>query len=210
MGKLHCDFRAVGMLPTNCYFLWDEDTKEALIIDPAYEKGRIHDYILKKQLHPQAILITHGHFDHITEAAEVKKLLHVPIYAPEAERDLMKDAELNASIQVGRSVSLSADEWLQPDQELLLIGHRIQCIHTPGHTSGSMCFYFLDDALLISGDTLFQGSVGRTDLPTGSTNQILSSLREKLLVLPDQVQVYPGHGMMTTISDEKKYNPYRK
>lgn len=208
MSLLKCDFRVVGPIQTNCYFLYREDTKECLIIDPGYEADKIEAYVQKKQLHVAGILLTHGHFDHITAADEVRKKFQTKIYASGKEKELMADPRMNVSVMMGESVSLKADVWLEDGQELEMLGETMRCILTPGHTGGGMCFYFPKACMLFSGDTLFQESVGRTDFPTGSSRELIRSVREKLLVLPEAVRVYPGHGLMTTIRDEQMYNPY--
>ncbi len=208
MSLLKCDFRVVGPIQTNCYFLYREDTKECLIIDPGYEADKIEAYVQKKQLHVAGILLTHGHFDHITAADEVRKKFQTKIYASGTEKELMADPRMNVSVMMGDSVSLKADVWLEDGQELEMLGETMRCILTPGHTGGGMCFYFPKACMLFSGDTLFQESVGRTDFPTGSSRELIRSVREKLLVLPEAVRVYPGHGLMTTIRDEQMFNPY--
>ncbi|OKZ82521.1 MAG: hypothetical protein BHW06_10830 [Clostridium sp. 44_14] len=208
MSLLKCDFRVVGPIQTNCYFLYREDTKECLIIDPGYEADKIEAYVQKKQLHVAGILLTHGHFDHITAADEVRKKFQTKIYASGKEKELMADPRMNVSVMMGESVSLKADVWLEDGQELEMLGETMRCILTPGHTGGGMCFYFPRACMLFSGDTLFQESVGRTDFPTGSSRELIRSVREKLLVLPEAVRVYPGHGLMTTIRDEQMFNPY--
>lgn len=208
MSLLKCDFRVVGPIQTNCYFLYREDTKECLIIDPGYEADKIEAYVQKKQLHVAGILLTHGHFDHITAADEVRKKFQTKIYASGKEKELMADPRMNVSVMMGESVSLKADVWLGDGQELEMLGETMRCILTPGHTGGGMCFYFPKACMLFSGDTLFQESVGRTDFPTGSSRELIRSVREKLLVLPEAVRVYPGHGLMTTIRDEQMFNPY--
>ena len=208
MSLLKCDFRVVGPIQTNCYFLYREDTKECLIIDPGYEADKIEAYVQKKRLHVAGILLTHGHFDHITAADEVRKKFQTKIYASGKEKELMADPRMNVSVMMGESVSLKADVWLEDGQELEMLGETMRCILTPGHTGGGMCFYFPKACMLFSGDTLFQESVGRTDFPTGSSRELIRSVREKLLVLPEAVRVYPGHGLMTTIRDEQMFNPY--
>ena len=208
MSLLKCDFRVVGPIQTNCYFLYREDTKECLIIDPGYEADKIEAYVQKKQLHVAGILLTHGHFDHITAADEVRKKFQTKIYASGTEKELMADPRMNVSVMMGDSVSLKADVWLEDGQELEMLGETMRCILTPGHTGGGMCFYCPKACMLFSGDTLFQESVGRTDFPTGSSRELIRSVREKLLVLPEAVRVYPGHGLMTTIRDEQMFNPY--
>ena len=208
MNRLCCDFRVVGPIQTNCYFLYHEDTRECLIFDPGFEADKIVDYVRKKELKPMGILLTHGHFDHITAADQVRKELDTIIYAPQEEKALLEDSTLNASAQFGRSVSLQADQWLYDGQEISVLGGTMRCIATPGHTAGGMCYYFPKAGILISGDTLFQESVGRTDFPTGSSRQLIASVREKLFILPPAVKVYPGLGIGTSIQNEKMFNPY--
>lgn len=208
MNQLCCDFKVVGPIQTNCYFLYREDTRECLIVDPGFEAEKIIDFIRSKKLVPMGILLTHGHFDHITAADTVRKELDTVIYAAEAEKELMADSVQNASAQFGAPVSLQADQWFQDGQEISVLGQTMRCILTPGHTIGGMCYYFPKAGILFSGDTLFQESVGRTDFPTGSSRQLIQSLREKLFALPEAVRVYPGHGMMTSIQNERMFNPY--
>lgn len=208
MCRLCCDFRVVGPVQTNCYFLYREDTKECLIFDPGEDGDRIIDYVRKKELVPQGILLTHGHFDHIMAAEQVKQEFQIPIYAARAEKELLEDSVQNVSTLFGGAVTLKADEWFEDGQEVSMLGQTMRCILTPGHTVGGMCYYFPQAGILFSGDTLFQESVGRTDFPTGSSRQLIQSIREKLFVLPEAVRVYPGHGMMTSIQNEKMFNPF--
>ena len=193
MSRLICKFQVVGPVQTNCYFLYREDTKDCVIVDPGDEAKRIKKFIEDQELHPVAILLTHGHFDHVMAVDSVRTAYHIPVYAAEAEKETMQDASINLSINMGGAMLL--------DQE-------VRCILTPGHTVGGMCFYFPKAGMLFSGDTLFQESVGRTDFPGGSMSEIVRSIREKLFVLPDAVQVYPGHGLMTSIKNEKMFNPF--
>ena len=203
IGKL-----TIGMYQTNCYFLYDIDEKKAIVFDPADNGKYIYDTLLKHDLIVSAICLTHGHFDHIWGAEELRTLSQVKLYGPEAERVLFEDAKVNVSAQVGRPYTIRLDEYLK-DQDILEIeGIKLKMIHTPGHTIGSSCYYMEEAGILISGDTLFEGSVGRTDLPTGSMSMLNRSIKEKLLKLPDETKVYPGHGDSTTIEMERKYNPY--
>lgn len=208
MGRLVCDFRIVGAVQTNCYFLSDDETKECVIVDPGDEAGKILTFIEAKELIPVAVLLTHGHFDHIMAVNKIKASFDIPVYAAEEERDVLNDAGLNLSGQMGAGFSLDADHWLQDGDTVTLLGQEVRCILTPGHTKGGMCYYFSKAGILFSGDTLFQESVGRTDFPTGSMSTLIRSIREKLFVLPPAVQVYPGHGMKTSIENEKMYNPF--
>ena len=208
MDRLCCDFKVVGAIQTNCYFLYHEDTRECLVIDPGFEAEKIVGFVRDNKLNPMGILLTHGHFDHITAADQVRKELGTVIYAPEAERKLLADSTINVSAQFGNPVSLVADQWFQDGQEISVLGQTMRCILTPGHTSGGMCYYFPKAGILLSGDTLFQESVGRTDFPTGSSRVLIQSVREKLFTLPEAVRVSPGHGLMTSIQNERMFNPY--
>ena len=208
MSELICDFRVVGPVQTNCFFFYQEDSKEGIVVDPGDEQEKILRYVREKGLKIQAILLTHGHFDHIMAVEALKKEWDVPVYASEEERTVLENPQINLSVQIGKPVSVSADYYLKDGEELELLGQKIRCILTPGHTSGGMCYYFPKQGILFSGDTLFQESVGRTDFPTGSMSTLIRSIREKLLVLAPATKVCPGHGMMTTIENEKMYNPY--
>ncbi len=208
MSRLRCESKVVGAVQTNCYFLYDEESGECLIVDPGDEAERIIAFVKERDLKPSAILLTHGHFDHVLAVEQVRGEWNVPVYASEKERELMADSAMNVSAMFGAPVCLQADEWLADGQELTMLGQAMRCIWTPGHTSGGMCYYFPKAGILFSGDTLFQESVGRTDFPTGSTQTLIRSIREKLFSLPEAVQVYPGHGPMTSIQSERMFNPF--
>lgn len=208
MSQLKCDFKVVGPVQTNCYFLSNADTGECVIVDPGEEAAKITDYIEKKDLKPIAILITHGHFDHIGAADAIRNKYGIKIYAAAAEKETLENTDINLSSQFGGGFIVKVDEFLSDGQEIELLGEKVRCILTPGHTKGGMCYYFTGSGILFSGDTLFQQSVGRTDFPGGSMSEIVRSIREKLFVLPDYVRVYTGHGMMTSIKDEKMLNPF--
>lgn len=199
---------ALGMYQTNCYFLYDEDTMDALVFDPADSGAYIYEKLTEKGFHIGAILLTHGHFDHIFGVKDLQKKAGCKIYAGEKEEKLLGDAKLNCSMSVGRGVEIIPDVLLKDGETLELCGITLKVIHTPGHTEGSICFYEKEAGILISGDTLFEGSVGRSDLPTGSAATLIQSIKEKIMVLPDNVRVYPGHGGSTTIGSEKDYNPF--
>jgi glyoxylase-like metal-dependent hydrolase (beta-lactamase superfamily II) len=195
----------MGIAATNCYYLYDEEQKEALVFDPPCNGEIIHKRLSEKGLSVCAILITHGHFDHISGVSGLKKASAAPVYAPAEEKELLCDPALNLSDE---GVCVRADHSVIDGEELSLGGFHLRVISTPGHTSGGCCYYFPDEKILISGDTLFAQSVGRTDLPTGSSSTLIRSIREKLMPLPDDVAVYPGHGESTTIGYERKYNPF--
>lgn len=198
----------LGMIYTNCYIVTNEDTKEGLIIDPSDQAADIKARIQELEITPVAILLTHGHFDHIMAAKDLKETYHIPVLAGEKEKAMLEDYNLNGTLSVGRNYTLSADRLLKDGEELTFGGLKIKVIHTPGHTAGSVCYYFEKEKVLLSGDTLFLESVGRTDMPTGNTHDLLESLNRKLMLLPDDVIVYPGHGDKTAIGHEKANNPF--
>ena len=199
----------LGLVRTNCYIVYTENTKKAVIIDPAADSRRIMEEISALDVTPEAILLTHGHFDHMLAAESLKNGYQIPVCVHKADAELLKDSELNCSQQfLHMSYTISADEELEDGQELRFLDGALTVISTPGHTEGSCCYYAKNDNILFSGDTLFQGSVGRTDLPTGRAAQLVHSVREKLFVLPEDTLVLSGHGDQTTIGEEKQYNPY--
>ena len=199
----------LGLVRTNCYIVYTEETKKAVIIDPAADSRRIMDEISALGVTPEAILLTHGHFDHMLAAESLKNGYQIPVCVHKADAELLRDASLNCSEQfLHMSYAISADEELEDGQSLRFLDGTLMVISTPGHTEGSCCYYAKNDTVLFSGDTLFQGSVGRTDLPTGRAAQLVHSVREKLFVLPEDTLVLSGHGDQTTIGEEKQYNPY--
>ena len=199
----------LGLVRTNCYIVYTEDTQKAVIIDPAADSRRIMDEISALGVTPEAILLTHGHFDHMLAAESLKNGYQIPVCVHKADAELLRDASLNCSEQfLHMSYAISADEELEDGQSLRFLDGALMVISTPGHTEGSCCYYAKKDTVLFSGDTLFQGSVGRTDLPTGRAAQLVHSVREKLFVLPEDTLVLSGHGDQTTIGEEKQYNPY--
>ncbi len=208
MGKLNVDFKVVGPVQTNCYFVTDPETGECVIVDPGAEAEKLISYVKEKGVTVSAVLLTHGHFDHIMAVGSLREAFHMPVYAAEEEKKILLDADYNLSIEMGASVTVEADDWLHDGQKMELLGQEVRCILTPGHTCGGMCYYFPKEGILFSGDTLFQESVGRTDFPTGSMSTLIRSVREKLFVLPKAVHVYTGHGMMTSIENEVMYNPF--
>lgn len=208
MSDFVCDFRVVGPVQTNCFFFYDQDTREGIVVDPGDEAEKLLRYGQEKGLKIQAILLTHGHFDHIMAVEALKKEWNAPVYASEEERVVLENPQINLSVQLGTPLKLTADHYLSDGEELEFMGQKVKCILTPGHTSGGMCYYFPKQGVLFSGDTLFQESIGRTDFPTGSMSTLIRSIREKLWPLAPATKVYPGHGMMTSIESEKLYNPY--
>ena len=199
----------LGPVGTNCYIAGNEETKEYCIVDPAACPPEFISYIKSAGFTVKAILLTHGHFDHIMGLDGMLKEFPVPVYAHEAEKKLLENAQLNASASMyGQGYTFSNAEYVSDGQELEIAGEKIRAIYTPGHTIGGCCYYIPEETVLFSGDTLFRTSIGRTDLPTGSMGQLVRSVKEKLFVLPEETRVYPGHMDETSIGYEKKYNPF--
>ena len=208
MGNLKIGRLMLGICQTNCYFVYREGSKDVIFFDPADKGDYIYGTLAEKGFQVKGILLTHGHFDHIWGVNRLKELSGAPLYAYEEEKILCEDAVTNVSDQVGRPYTVSPDRYLKDGEELTIADMTCKLIATPGHTVGSCCYYFKEADILIAGDTLFQDSVGRTDLATGSMSALVRSVRDKLFVLPEETKVYPGHGEATTIGHEKKYNPF--
>jgi hydroxyacylglutathione hydrolase len=198
----------LGPVGTNCFLLINENTNEAIVIDPADNAPAIIARLKQEELKPAAILLTHGHFDHIMAAEELSQEYNILIHAFYEEWDLLKDSKLNAGYLIRSNVALTPHKALKDNEILNIAGMELLVIHTPGHTKGSICFYNKETQDLISGDTLFYESVGRTDLPTGDSKTLQKSITERLFTLGDETKVYPGHGILTTIGHERKHNPY--
>lgn len=198
----------LGMCQTNCYYLYREGRNDVLFFDPADRGEELYQALQEKGLRVGAILLTHGHFDHIWGVEKLKGLSDAEVYAYEGEEALLGDAKLNVSASAGRACTIRADHLLKDGENISLCGFTAKVIATPGHTGGSCCYYFEKEGILFSGDTLFLESVGRTDFPTGSMSALVRSIREKLFVLPDEVKVYPGHGPATSIGYEKENNAF--
>jgi glyoxylase-like metal-dependent hydrolase (beta-lactamase superfamily II) len=190
------------MIRTNCYLVADEVTREAVIIDPGDDFARIQAECEKNNLRPVAVLLTHGHFDHMMAAAAVRDAYGIPVYATQAEKELLGDPNANGSYLIRKAYTFAADHGLDDNQRLF----GMQVIATPGHTAGSVCFYSQARSVLFSGDTLFKDNFGRTDLPTGSLQTLSHSIKNRLFTLADETVVYPGHGPSTTIGYERKHN----
>jgi glyoxylase-like metal-dependent hydrolase (beta-lactamase superfamily II) len=199
----------VGPLQCNCTILGDPATREAIVIDPGEDIARIHRRLTELGLKLTQILITHAHIDHVGGALRLKRLTGAPILLNENDLPLLKMMDEQADW-----LGVETPEVAPPDASLsdgMIVGleaYPAQVIHTPGHTQGSICLHFAPLNLLVAGDTLFAGSIGRTDLPGGNGPQLLASIHDRLLILPEETHVLPGHGALTTIGKEKAQNPF--
>lgn len=208
-GTMLFETIVVGDLGVNCYLLADSETKEGVVIDPGAEAEKILAAIRAKGIKVRYLLNTHGHFDHIGANRRVAEATGGTLMINREDEPF-----LSLAAQAARSYGLTAENSPPPaayfaDGDRLRFGrHELQVIHIPGHSPGGSCFYLADEAMLISGDSLFAESIGRTDLPGGSQGLLVISIRTKLLTLPAETRVFPGHGPATTIGHEKQHNPY--
>jgi glyoxylase-like metal-dependent hydrolase (beta-lactamase superfamily II) len=199
----------VGPLGANCTILGDETTHEALVIDPGGEPERIYRRLQALRLEAQQILLTHGHLDHAAGVAKLKKLTGAPVLIHHADLPQLEHlAEQAGWLGMEAPKKTQPDEYLADGQVVGLKSLPVTVLYTPGHTQGCVCLYLKEQNLLISGDTLFAGSIGRTDLPGGDSSQIIDSIKTRLLVLPDETRVITGHGPETTIGEERQGNPF--
>ena len=190
-----------GIYDANCYILVEENTKECWIIDPGGDSERLISQIDKLNAKPKFILLTHGHMDHVGGVIDLVKKYNIPFYISKADEEYMEKDDFVFGTLPKASGYLKENDILKLGDEI------IKVLETPGHTKGGLCFLLNNDKVF-TGDTLFNGSIGRTDFIGGSMSEIINSIKEKLLPLGDRVDVYPGHGDMTTIEHEKKYNPF--
>lgn len=200
----------VGPLQCNCSILGDETSLEAIVVDPGDEIARIVAVLDKHNLTVKQIVITHAHIDHIAGAQRLKRLTGAPILYNQNDLPLVEMMDVQAG-WLGiptPEVPAAPDDTLDDGKLISITGLSGSILHTPGHTQGSVCLYLPDQTLLLAGDTLFAGSVGRTDLPGGDTHQLLTSIHDRLLTLPDEVTVIPGHGNRTSIGAERESNPF--
>ena len=201
----------VGLLQCNCTILADEETREAIVIDPGDEVSLIHRRLTTHGLTLKQILVTHAHIDHVGGALKLKSLTGAPIFLNENDLPLLQImAEQAAWVGVDTPETAPPDEPLNDGTSVGLKNYPAQVLHTPGHTQGSICLHFAPLKMVLAGDTLFAGSIGRTDLPGGDGEQILHSIHNRLLTLPDETKVVPGHGPATTIGAERRTNPFLK
>lgn len=196
----------VGMLGTNCYLIGCEETGIGAVVDPGAESERVLEALQKFNLNCRYIILTHGHMDHIGEVGEVRAATGAQVLIHAADADRLAKPGLYSTLPVGESKPGSADRILQHGDEINVGTIKIKVIHTPGHTPGGICLNFGD--YLLTGDTLFAESIGRTDFPGGSYADLISSIKERLLIFPDETGVYPGHGPSSTIGTERRFNPF--
>ena len=205
MGDIEIRCVRVGLIQTNCYIIYDQMLKQALIVDPGDDADYIEECISRTGVSVTAVLITHGHSDHFKGLSDIKKKYQVPVYIPEDDAYRMK----YQGGFVEASYEIQPDDILVKDGDHLeLGGMEIEVIHTPGHTEGGTCYYFKYQNVLVAGDTLFWHSWGRTDFEGGDEVQLFKSIKEKLLPLPEETIVLPGHNNTTTIKEERMVHGY--
>jgi glyoxylase-like metal-dependent hydrolase (beta-lactamase superfamily II) len=199
----------VGMLQCNCSILGDEASGEAIVVDPGDDIPRILAILERHKLTVKQILITHAHIDHIAGAARLKQLTGAPILYNPRDLPLVKMMDVQAGwLGMPTPEVHPPDDTLEDGRVIAITGLTGNILHTPGHTQGSVCLHLPTQNLLLAGDTLFAGSVGRTDLPGGDGPMLLRSIHNKILPLPDETVVVPGHGPKTTIGEERESNPF--
>lgn len=207
---MRIDKKVIGMVQTNVYIVINDELKEAFVIDPAADVPELIHYFQEYDYKLVGILLTHGHFDHLCGVEALVNKYECPVYASEEERTLLGSSTMNHSCTIRKDITLT-DYIVVSDGEMLeLAGITMQVISTPGHTAGGVCYYVKERGVLFSGDTLFLETIGRTDLETGDYATLVRSVNEKLMVLPSDTIVYPGHMGETTIEHEKQHNPYTK
>lgn len=199
----------VGMFEVNCYLLWDETSNSGIIIDPGDEEERIIGRIDELGFKPKAILLTHGHGDHIVAVDAVKKKYDIPLYIGKGEEELLKNPSANVSALIGHPIVAPPPDHLVEDEQLLNFGSiSLRVLSTPGHSPAGVCYLYEEEGLLFTGDTLFWSSIGRTDFPGCSHEQLIESIKSKILTLPDSIECFPGHGPKTTVGAERENNPF--
>ena len=198
---------SVGVLETNCYLVYCPETLECAVVDPGAEAEKIFRLIAEKGLKPRVLLNTHGHVDHIGANKDIKDKFDIPLYIHSADSAMLERVhQTEMAFFLGAKDSPPPDHFLKDGDKLKIGKSFLRVIHTPGHSPGSVSF--LGDGFLLSGDTLFFGGVGRTDLPGGSWQEMESSIKNKILTMPDEMLVLPGHGPSTTVGQEKRSNPF--
>ena len=205
------DLFVLGAYQTNCYIVRNSVAAgDCLIVDTGLEAGELVDFLRKHKLNPVVVVLTHGHVDHISGLLELReKYPDVKVYIHKLDAEMLTGASSNISALMGQPFSTApADFACEQGDVIESAGIKLEVIHTPGHTPGGVCLYSKDEGIVFVGDTLFADSIGRTDFPGGSMGRLVKSIKEKLLTLPDDTVVYPGHGPTTTIAQEKRHNPF--
>lgn len=199
----------LGAFATNCYTVVNTDTREAVIIDPAANAEFLLKMVKNQNYNVKAILLTHAHWDHISAVNDLKAAMpDVPVYIGIHEKELLGNCAANLSAMFAEPLFAEADKTVADGDILSMLGTSITCIEVPGHTQGGICYYFEENKLLFDGDTLFAGSIGRSDFPTGDGELLIKSIKDKLFILPEDVVVYPGHNGKTKIGREKAENMF--
>lgn len=210
MKSLKIHIHPLGPIQTNCYVV-EDDHKNCLVFDPGEEGHALITELKKLSLQPLAVLLTHAHFDHIGAVEDLREVYRIPVYVHEAEREWLGNAKLNGSAKYPMFpdvVCNPADILLKNERELQIGPFSMEVRHTPGHSPGSVSYVFENEGFAIVGDTLFERSIGRTDLPGGDTETLLSSIHNELLSLDEEMMIYPGHGPATTPGAEMDQNPF--
>lgn len=205
------DYLILGGYQTNCYVLRKDDSaKDCLIIDPGLEAEELFEFLDEEKLNPVAIILTHGHIDHIAGVGTLRsRFPEIKVYIHNLDAEMLTNPNINLSAMSGMAIVTEAEDVSLKERDVIdLAGVKLLVLHTPGHTPGGISLYSKQAGVVFVGDTLFADSIGRTDFPGGSMSQLMTSVREKLFTLPEQTEVYPGHGPATTITAEKAHNPF--
>jgi len=199
----------VGMFEVNCYLYWDETSKDGIIIDPGDEEERIINRVEGLGINLKAILLTHGHGDHIVAVEAVKEKYSIPLYIGNGEEELLKNPSANVSALIGHPIVAPPPDYLVNDEQLLTFGTiSLKVLSTPGHSPAGVCYLDENEGLLFTGDTLFWSSIGRSDFPGSSHETLMNSINTKIMTLPDSIECFPGHGPKTTVGAERENNPF--
>jgi glyoxylase-like metal-dependent hydrolase (beta-lactamase superfamily II) len=205
------DHLILGVYETNCYILRSDDTAEdCLIIDTGLEAGKLINFLNEHKLNPVAVVLTHGHIDHIAGLVALRdRFPDIKVHIHKLDSKMLTDPQTNLSAMSGVAFITKPEDFSLEQQSVIeQAGIKLLVLHTPGHTPGGISLYSEDYGIAFVGDTLFADSIGRTDFPNGSMSQLINSIKEKLFTLPGETKVYPGHGPTTTIAQEKAHNPF--
>ena len=207
------DCLMLGAYETNCYVLRRSETaRDCLIVDAGLGAGKLIKFLKEHQLNPLAVVLTHGHIDHIAGVAALRtEFPDIKVHIHKLDVDMLTEPNTNLSAMTGGAFSIEPAEFILDEQSIIeQAGLKLSVLHTPGHTPGGICLYSEDERIVFTDDALFADSIGRTDFPNGNMSQLLKGIKEKLFTLPDETKVYPGHGPITSIAREKENNPFFK